>query len=263
MNWRRVGALIVRYLLLYRRNLSRVLELFFWPLADLVLWGFISLYLVRDSDNVPLFVSFFLGAVIFWGILTRSSIATATSYLEDVWTRNLLNVFASPIRLREYIVALITTSFLQIIGNFVFLFLLAYVLYSFNIFSLGISLVFFFINLLIMGWSIGIFSVSMITRFGQTAEILAWALVFIFQPFAAVFYPLSIMPHAVQVIAHFVPASHIFEGMRTTIATGTFATNEFLWATGLNIILMTFAITVFSLVFRSAKKHGRLTRVWQ
>lgn len=263
MNWGRIGALVARHILLYRRNLSRLFEIFFWPLADLVLWGFISLYLTRDSGQVPLFVSFFLGAIIFWGLLSRSTITTSVSFLEDIWTRNLLNLFASPLKPQEFLVAIISTSFLQAVIGFVFLFILAFLLYSFNIFSLGIALVFCFANLLVMGWSIGIVNVSLILRFGQTAEILAWAVIFVFQPFSAVFYPVSVLPSFFQAIARFVPASHVFEGMRAVISTGVFPTTEFLWATGLNIIYATIAIMIFTLVFRQAKRQGRLTRMWQ
>jgi hypothetical protein len=35
----RVAALVLRYVYLYRRSLARSMEIFFWPVMDLLVWG--------------------------------------------------------------------------------------------------------------------------------------------------------------------------------------------------------------------------------
>lgn len=263
MSWQRVSALILRYILLYRRNLARLLDLLFWPVTELAVWGFVTIYLIQESVTLPLFVSFFLGAIIFWNLLFRANLGVAVNFLEDMWTRNLLNLFASPLRPREFLTAIISTSFLQVLATFIILFLLALIFYSFNVFSIGPALLAFFLNLLVMGWSIGLVTIAIILRFGQSAEIMAWALIVFFQPLAAVFYPVSVLPPVFQAMARFVPASHVFEGMRTVLTTGVFSVPEFVWATGLNVVYAIGAVILFSLVFRTARRQGRLTRLWQ
>ena len=42
MNVRVIGALVLRQLYLYQRTPMRLVELMFWPLVDLVVWGNVS-----------------------------------------------------------------------------------------------------------------------------------------------------------------------------------------------------------------------------
>jgi ABC-2 type transport system permease protein len=139
--------------------------------------------------------------------------------------------------------------------------LLAWIFYSFNIFLIGILLIPFILNLVIMGWAIGILTTSLILRFGQQAEVLAWGIAFLFQPISAVFYPVSILPSFLQTLARYVPASYVFEGMRSTISANSFPIKELLWSSGLNGIYIFIAFFVFHFVFKIVKKKGLLTRI--
>jgi len=237
------------------------MEIFYWPFLDLLLWGFISLYLVQYKKGLPNFVAFFLGALILWDILFRSQQGISVSFLEDVWARNLLNLFASPLRPTEYIVSLMLVSGVKIIIAATVMSLLAWIFYSFNIFLIGILLIPFILNLVIMGWAIGILTTSLILRFGQQAEVLAWGIAFLFQPISAVFYPVSILPSFLQTLARYVPASYVFEGMRSTISANSFPIKELLWSSGLNGIYIFIAFFVFHFVFKIVKKKGLLTRI--
>jgi len=76
----------------------------------------------------------------------------------------------------------------------------------------------FVLNLITAGWIIGILTTSIIMRFGQQAEVLAWGMVFLFQPISCVFYPLEVLPGWLQAIALVNPAAHVFEGMREILS---------------------------------------------
>ncbi|MFH0853184.1 MAG: ABC transporter permease [bacterium] len=263
MNWTRIQGMVYRHLVLYKRSFPKILDVFFWPTMDLIVWGFVSIYILNSSEEVPGFVGFFLGAVIFWEILFRSNLGVAVGFLEDVWTRNFLNIFASPLKLSEFMTSLVISSFIRITIGTIFMIILAILFYQFNIAVIGLSLVLFFANLLLMGWSLGFIAVAIILRFGHGAEVLAWAFAFIFQPVSAVFYPVSVLPQILQKIAQFVPASHVFEGMREILNSGTFLISEFIWAMGLNLVYLSAAITLVYVIFKQAKMKGRLTRYWQ
>ncbi len=263
MNWQRITALLYRYLLIYRRSIARVADIFIWPVSELVMWGFISAYLLRAGTNVPIFVGYFLGALILWDVFFRSQVGVTTNFLEDVWTKNFLNLFASPLRVSEYLTAMLLFSFFRIVIGIGLMSLLAWWWYGFQFFTIGLPLVLFFANLFIMGWSVGIFTVALIIRLGQNAEILAWTLAVFFQPLAAVYYPLAVLPSAAQVLAHLVPASYVFEGMRQLVLDGTFDGSKMLWAVVLNAAYLTISILFFLFIFRNAKKSGRLVRTWQ
>jgi len=257
----RIIALFTRHMYLYRRSLPRLMEIFYWPLLDLLLWGFITVYLAQFRQNLPGFVTFFIGALILWDILFRSQQGISVSFLEDVWAKNLLNLFASPLGPAEYILSLMLVSVVKLIAVATVVAALAWVFYSFNIFLIGISLIPFILNLIIMGWAIGIITTALILRFGQEAEVLAWALGFLFLPVSAVFYPVSVLPPFLQNIAHCVPASYVFEGMRGVITTGGFPLTELLWSSGINAIYILGAFLFFHWNFSFVKRKGLLVRI--
>jgi len=222
LRFHRIAALFMRHIYLYRRSLPRLMEVVYWPLLDLLVWGFITVYLAQFRQNLPGFVTFFIGALILWDILFRSQQGISVSFLEDVWAKNLLNLFASPLSYVEYIFALMLVSVVKLITVATIMAVLAWIIYSFNIFLIGISLIPFILNLVVMGWAIGILTTALILRFGQEAEVLAWALGFLFMPVSAVFYPVSVLPLFLKTLAHIVPASYVFEGMRGVISSGVF-----------------------------------------
>ena len=94
-----VSALVLRYVFLYTRNPVRFVELIFWPLVDLLVWGFLTIYLKGQGEgDFPTTIVFLIGGMILWDVMFRSQQGVAISFLEDVWTRNLLNIFVAPVR---------------------------------------------------------------------------------------------------------------------------------------------------------------------
>src|SRR5215471_16775814 len=187
-------ALVGRHLYLYRRSLPRIMEIFYWPFLDLVIWGFITVYLARFQSQIPGFVTFFLGALILWDILFRSQQGITISFLEEIWARNLMNLFASPLKPSEFLAATMVMSIFKVTCVSIVMAVCAALFYSYNIFLIGLWLFPFVVNLVVTGWIVGVFTTSLIMRFGQEAEVLAWSMVFLFQPVSCVFYPLDVLP---------------------------------------------------------------------
>ncbi|MFQ5737169.1 MAG: ABC transporter permease, partial [Thermodesulfobacteriota bacterium] len=183
------------------------------------------------------------------------------SFLEDVWSRNLLNIFVSPFSPAEYVASLMLLSVIKLIFTSTVMVTLAWVFYSFDIFLLGFPLIPLILNLIVMGWSIGIVTTALILRFGQEAEVLAWGIALLFQPFSAVFYPVSVLPGWLQAVAWCIPSAHVFEGMRQVISGGGFPVSHMLWAAGLNVIYITVSLLFFWWNFRAVKKRGLLAKV--
>ncbi|TAK07494.1 MAG: ABC transporter permease [Candidatus Manganitrophaceae bacterium] len=260
MKLHRVTALVLRHLYLYQRSLPRMTEVLFWPLIDLLLWGFVTLYLQRFQANLPKFVTFFLGALILWDILYRAQQGISVSFLEEVWSKNLLNLFVTPMRPSEFLAALLTISIAKLLTAGLASAFLAWLFYSFNLFVLGLSLIPFVLNLALMGWAIGIITMASILLYGQEAEVMAWGLAFLVQPVSAVFYPVSVMPAWVQPIAWMMPSSHVFEGMRAVVETGAFPVEELVKAFILNLFYLSLALSFFYRNLRVVKEKGLLLR---
>jgi ABC-2 type transport system permease protein len=261
MSLGRILALLSRHMYLYKRSFARMLEIFYWPFLDLVIWGFITIYLQQQGTALHGAVTFFLGALILWDILFRAQQGIAVSFLEEMWARNLMNLFASPLTVGEYLLATMTMSVLKVtaVGSLMMLF--AWTFFSYDILQMGLSLLPFILNLVISGWIIGVLTTSIIMRFGQQAEVLAWGMVFLFQPISCVFYPIEVLPPVLQSIAWMVPPAHIFEGMRAVLTTGSVPVTHLLWATVLNFGFLAIIVMWFYHTFNVCKDRGLLVRV--
>jgi ABC-2 type transport system permease protein len=262
MNFRVVYALVLRYVFLYTRTFVRLGELVFWPIMELAVWGFLTTYLTRETGgDLPHLVGYLIGGVLLWDVLFRAQQGVAISFLEDVWTNNLLNIFVGPIRKREFLAATFAVGALRISVTVTVIIIVSIIGYNFNAFSMHWYLVPFFLNLMVFGWALGMISTALILRWGQAAEALAWAVPFMIQPIAAVFYPVQDLPSWLQPIALALPCAHIFEGMREVVSTGTMALDKLAWAAGLNVLCLAGAGAIYLWVFNYTRNKGLLTKV--
>jgi len=257
----RINALITRHLYLYRRSLARVMEIFYWPFLDLVIWGFITMYLMQFEGELHGAVTWFLGALILWDVLFRAQQGITISFLEEIWARNLLNLFGSPLKPSEFLAATMALSVFKVAAVAVVMVVAALLFFDYNVFKIGLFLVPFVLSLLVAGWVIGVLTTSLILRFGQEVEVLAWGLVFLFQPISCVFYPMDVLPGWLQAIAWMNPAAHVFEGMRGVLLEGTLPLAHLAWSFGLNLVYLALMIWFFHYMFGVCKERGLLVRV--
>jgi ABC-2 type transport system permease protein len=259
---RRIWGLIYRHIALYRRSWPRLLELIYWPMLQMSVWGFTASYLAsRTGSPVALAAGALLGGVLLWEVALRSQMGVAMSFLEEVWSRNLAHVFVSPLRPWEMLAGLVAMSFIRTAIGVLPAILLAWLLYAFNVFAIGPIVILFFANLMFMGWWVSLGVLSLILRHGAGAEALAWSVLFGLTPFSAVFYPVASLPAFIRPIALALPSSHVFEGMRAILADGTVRWDHMAWAAGLNVAWMIAALLLFSAQFRHARQGGALLNI--
>lgn len=261
MSFGTIQALVLRYLYLYTRTPIRAVELLFWPLVHLLVWGYLTRFLQQNTDDsFPYEITFLIGAVILWDVLFRAQQGVAIFFLEDVWSRNLLNVFAAPVTNLDYLGSTYAVGLMRATVTATMLAVLSIFLYSFNVFAIGWALIPYVFNLLVFGWALGMISTALIVRWGPAAETLAWAVPFFIQPFAAVYYPVSALPVALQWVAKSLPCSYIFEGMRGALKTGEIDWNSLALASGLNVVYLAVAGVLFLRVMNIAREKGLLTK---
>ncbi|HKX19044.1 MAG TPA: ABC transporter permease [bacterium] len=256
----RMSGLLLRQLYLYRRSAIRSLEIVYWPVLDLLLWGFLSVYVARLRGGGALAIAYLLGALILWDIFFRVQQAISVSFLEDIWTRNLVNVFVSPVSTAEFLGATMILGMMKVAVIALLMSAIAWALYAFNIFPFALGLLPFAANLILSAWGMGIITTALILRYGQGAEVLAWAVAFLFQPFSAVFYPVTILPAALQRIAWALPTTYAFEGMRAVLSGRPVPWGDVAGALGLNAVLFGIAAGVFARVMWVARELGLLMR---
>ena len=260
MNLTRIYAVFLRQIFLLKKSPSRLTGIFYWPIIDIFLWGVFSTYLTQSSGNKVNLLTIILGALILWNFLVRVQHGITTSFLEDVWSRNFINFFASPLSLNEYIAGLMATSVLTCIISMVSLVAFAWLLFSYNVFTLGFMLIPFVAILFFSGWAFGILVTAIILRYGPSIEILAWSLSALLSPLSGVFYPVSALPFYLQPIAKILPPTYVFEGMRKVMQTGVFDWQIF--SIGLVLAAVFFFAAYFFLVltYRRVLRLGLITR---
>ncbi len=259
MNFNRIFAIILRHFYTTIHQLERFFDVIISPVLMLILWGFLSKY-VQNIESSTL-ASFLLGGMILWMIFEKVSTDIGINFMFEIWDRNIINLLASPITFLEFLTGLLTISFIKIIIAFGSMWLMASIFYNFQITSLGFGLALLWINLFIFAVAFGIFNVSLILRYGHSIGPLTWILPFLVQPFAAVFYPISVLPDIFQKIAFVIPISHVFEGMRYAFETNQFDYNNFWAALVLNAIYMSVSVAFFTFTFRKALRSGSLVKL--
>jgi ABC-2 type transport system permease protein len=227
---------------------------------DIVLWGFITRYLNSVSGARFDFVSSLLGAVLMWDFFGRVMQGVTTAFLEDVWSRNFINIFATPVTLSEYLLGLVLTSIATSIVGLAVMLVLATAVFGLSFFVYGLLLIPLLLVLFLFGIALGILACAMVLRLGPASEWLVWPIPAMLSPFAAVFYPMSTLPGWMQAIGHVLPPSYIFEGMRQFVAGHGFPASALGWSMALAVLQIVLAGWVFARVFRRSVQSGLLAR---
>jgi ABC-2 type transport system permease protein len=259
---RRVWGLVYRHLTLFRRSWPRLLDLAYWPVLQMLIWGFTSqFFAARLGNHGAVTVGMLLGGVLLWETALRSHLGFAVTFMEEIWSRNLGHIFVSPLRPWELVAALLTMSGIRMSLGVVPAALVAGFLYHYNVLTVGPVLVLFAANLIVMGWWIALGCISLILSQGGGAESLVWSMLFGLSPLAAVYYPVAVMPWWLQKVALALPAAHVFEGLRAAVGQGIVRWDHLAWAAGLNLVWMAASIALFTQQFQAARRNGALMNI--
>jgi len=260
MKLRPIAGIVLRQFYLMRGSPTRVLPIVAWVALDIVVWGFISRYLNRVTASGIDFVPSLLGAVLFWDFFTRVMQGVTMAFFEDVWSRNFVNVFATPLSITEYISGLVITSVCTSMIGLIVMLLLAITIFGLPFFSLGVLLLPFLLVLFLFGIALGVLASGMVLRFGPASEWLVWPIPALLSPFAAVFYPLSTLPTWMQWVGHALPPSYVFEGMRAVVAGRGLSAPLLALSIALALLHIVLAGWLFSRIYRYVVRSGLLAR---
>lgn len=259
MTLHRSVAVFMRHFYTMLHSPPALFDLFLWPAIDLMIWGVLTLY-IRGS-NLPAPVGFLIGGVLLWDLLFRSNLGIAMSFLDDTsWSRSILNLLVSPLRPSEYIAGTALFSFARLGVTWGLLVLVAIAMFSFNIFQLGLPLVFFAFAVVVFGVALAMLVLGIVLRFGPGADILAWGLALLLLPLSAIFYPVSALPGWLQPISLSLPTSHVFESMRTVLGGGAAPWDRLALAFVLDLIYLAVAMFFAHSMFTTLRRRGFITR---
>lgn len=159
--------------MLLRHDLAKVIDTFYWPIIDIVSWGFMTIYISKNQSSSLNFVVILLSAIILWTIVYTVARDVAVCFLDDMWDRNIVNLYCSPLKPLEFLMASFIITVSRVIITITVISFVAYLFYSFNILMMGIYFGLFFLILVIFSYAIGIFATTLILKFGPGVEIFA------------------------------------------------------------------------------------------
>jgi ABC-2 type transport system permease protein len=254
----RVRAMVERHVYVLRGSWPRLLELIYWPAVQMLTWGFLQVYVGQASGRVALAAGTFIGAMLLWDVLFRSGLGFSISFLEEMWAKNLGNLMMSPLRPSEFVASLVVMSTIRLAIGLVPVTFMAIAFFGFNLWGMGVGLGAFFANLVLTSWAVSLVISGLILRHGLGAEGLAWSITFIMLPLCAVYYPVSVLPGWLQVIAWTLPPTYVFEGMRALLLDGHFRGDLMATAFAINVLLFGLAWMVFLRLLKQARVAGSL-----
>lgn len=252
----RIWAVMMRHILLQFRDLYRIFDITFWPLLDITLWGFVgSLIQPSPSAFIPLVFLPVLGAI-FWQIVIRGSVEIAVNFMEEIWSKNLSNLFSSPLLFSEWIIALMLLSVFRMAVVFVLSSIVIWFAFGCNVLLFGWWLIPIALLLLISGWSLGFISVALVLRWGQRVQNFSWAIGWAFAAFCGVFYSIDVLPTWMQIIGKSLPMTYTFKALHGYAATGTMPTHFLFTSLWLNILFFVIIVLFLHFMFRKATTIG-------
>jgi ABC-2 type transport system permease protein len=255
---RRIWAIPLRHIYLHMGSWPRIVEMMYWPLVNMASWGFTSVYLTKAIGHVEIVGSTLIAAVVLMEFFMRPTMMVLTLFMEELWSRNLGHLFASPLRVSEYMAGLVITTLVRTSIALTPLLLIAHYVFGFSLFSLGWAAAIYVPLLALNGCICGSLIIALLLRLGLAAEWLAWMATMMLAPFFAPYYPVEILPQGFQLIARVLPPTYVFESMKSQMATGDVQPKKLLIAFGLTVIYALIAAFVFRAAYRSAKRRGGL-----
>jgi ABC-2 type transport system permease protein len=259
MNLNRINTIVLHSWFHLSHSVETWIDLFWFSFVNVLVFGLITNYISQSAGTGQGDV--LLIGLILWGVIIVSQYSITVGALWEIWSRSFSSLFITPLTMIEFIVGHMLGGLYKSVMVFLFTALLTLILYNFSIFSLGAILIIYFLELLIFGWTAGIFILGLIFRFGTNIQSFAWGLIFIVQPLAAVFYPLSVLPPVVRNISKIFPVTYVFESARIQHLTGVIDWNMILIATTLNILFFFSSFWFMQHNLKRGKMNGSFARM--
>ena len=219
-SWIRVRAIARRHYYVMLRSPHRLFDISVWPLVDVILFGSIGAFVGRANSAGAAVFGYLLAGIVLWHVIYQAQISVSTGFMEETWSRNLLNIMVTPLKEWEYVCGVALFGLVKLVLGVGLVALTALAAFAFDITDLGLGLIPIAAILLVCGWLIALFVVGACLRFGSGAEALAWGVLFVVMPLSGVFYPIGALPTVIQPLALALPTTHAFDAMRILLDGG-------------------------------------------
>jgi ABC-2 type transport system permease protein len=207
-------AVVRRHALVQSRDPGHWFLLIALPVVDALL--FTSIGVAYGEGDRP--VQILLTGILLFHVVWQLTLAGSMGFLEEVWSRNVLNLLTTPLSEREYGAALWIVGLVRTTVAAGLVAIVGLGLYAVDPTASGWVLVPGAIILLVFGWAVTLFVVGMTLQFGESAEVFSWGTLVLLMPLSGVFYPVEALPGVLQPIARVIPLTRVFDAARDGLA---------------------------------------------
>ena len=257
---RRIGTIMRRHAYVLWRSPHRWFDIAVWPLLDVLLFGSLGAFVAQENGASRAGAPYLLAGILLFHVLYQVQIAVATGFMEETWSRNLLNVMTTPVTEAEYGIGIALFGLAKLAMAMVALSVTAFAFFGFDLSSVGWGLVPIGFVLVLMGWSLSLFVVGLLLRYGQSAEILAWGLNFVVMALSGVFNPVEALPDAIEPLARALPSTHAFAALRTVLDGDPLPMGDIVLGVVGALVLFGLALAFLVTMLRLFRRRGFVTR---
>jgi len=260
-SWLRIRAVARRHAYVLVRSPHRLFDVTLWPLVDVLLFGALAVFVGDGSaTGGQQAAGYLIAGIVLWHVVYQSQIALSTGFLEETWSRNLLNLMVTPLREVEYVAGTALFGMVKLVIGLSVMVVGALAFFSFDTADLGWGLLPIAAVLLVVGWAISLLVIGLVLRYGTGAEALAWGVMFVLMPLSGIFYPVDSLPSFLQPIARLLPTTHAFAALRALVdGDGTDWVQIGLAALGAVVVLL-LALVYLTRMLALFRRRGYVTR---
>jgi ABC-2 type transport system permease protein len=259
--FRRIRAVIRRHLYEAVHNPDRIADMLFWPLLDVVTWGFFSRFLIHGGKTAFVAPAQLVVGIILWGAFRSFQRDIAVGFLAEIWSRNITGLFASPLSFPEYVSGLMLVNVEKLALALAVIALACRILAGAPAVELALHLLAPLAVLLVFGAAIGLLVAGLILRFSTRVQTFAYGLAGLLMPISCVFYPLSALPAPLRAIAGVLPTTQAFESMRQFMQGRSASTIALIQGSAIALLAVLAAALFFRNVVGAVRRSGRLLRL--
>ena len=260
LSWRRIRAVVIRHYHVLWRSPHRWFDVLVWPVVDTLLFGSLGVFVARQTGAGRAGVAYLLAGILLFHVIYQSQISVSVGFMEETWSRNLLNLMVTPLREVEYVAGVALFGLAKLVLGIGVVALAAWGFYSFAVSDVGWGLIPIAAELLLVGWVISLFVIGLVLRFGQSAEVLAWGLMFMAMPLSGVFYPPSALPSFLRPISYALPSTHAFTAAHRLLDGRPMPWDEITLAAIGCVIFALLALAFLLRMLRVFRQRGFVTR---
>ena len=256
MRWHKIKSLMYRDFTVIKRVKFRSIEIVYFPITTIVIWGLFAVYARQLAVEAGLIV---LIVNIFWAFAHLAQVTSNILMMEDIWSGSLRQVLLSGISEFEYIIARLLTSMTSSIFMVIVMTGLA-LMFGINFFALNMFLL---IGItLLCSLALAVIIAAMILFAGREYSFLTWSAIQLFIMFSAPFFPKEMFPKFLLYLSYVMPFTAIFEAARAFSTTGIVQAGQLWWGLAVAVGYFTLSWPLYYLAFRRAKKTGMLARMY-